>query len=196
MSRHVAQIRAHDSAGRGVHLALADRKAASAGEHHRPTPIGGSFHRPRAPTICESFARGVWPARWAHFEFLEGAANQSRRHEKANIPASMPQRSQVSQKGPYPYAGTVSLTLEFHGGSGDGSQEVATMSPIIALASNPKTHIAIVRTMVLCRASPTLSSAALCAAALLDNSHQGAQPSHVLLFKPLIDGNLGDRLLP
>src|SRR5262249_4764022 len=65
-----------------------------------------------------------------------------------------------------------------------------------ALASNPKTHIAIVRTMVLCRASPTLSSAALCAAALLDNSHQGAQPSHVLLFKPLIDGNLGDRLLP
>ena len=56
------------------------------------------------------------------FEFFEGGANHSRRHAKANIAASTPQVPQ----------------------SYEGSNHEATKPAIMALASNPKTHTAIV----------------------------------------------------
>jgi hypothetical protein len=78
-----------------------------------------------------------------HFEFLEGAASQSRRHEKAHIPANAPHRAGASGVG-----GKRGST----GRKKAGSSQEAIRAPTMALASNPKTHIAIVRTTVLCRA--------------------------------------------
>jgi hypothetical protein len=63
-----------------------------------------------------------------HFEFFEGAANQRRKHTKANIPASIPREPK---------------------GAGFGLEPGSFMSPTMALASSPQTHTAIVRARVI-----------------------------------------------
>ena len=87
-----------------------------------PKTCRAAGHRLNLPEAGAKLSGGRFFSVVCQFEFFEGGANHSRRHAKANIAASTPQVPQ----------------------SYEGSNHEATKPAIMALASNPKTHTAIV----------------------------------------------------
>jgi hypothetical protein len=117
----------------------------NAGNHHEcQTMMSPPFFGPQlSPPLAPPLALLDGLAAWLFHRV--GAANQSRRHAKPNIPASAP-------------IGAPQPMLRIA-----ASARPPIRPPIRALASNPKTHIAIVRTITLLLCPPGLLGLTACA---------------------------------